>query len=596
MPTSKNGRTNPTDSKKGSISQKRLSKSGVKKVGNNLPKKKDKLIALDTNVLMNDPYAMFHFKDSDNHIFVPKKVLEELNRRKNPPKNASEENLVHASNARKAASMLLYLAESVTMSQIKNGIPLLRPGEKIPRGKSIKNFKAKLFFEMPKEGEVEGFLDSTDSDQGIILTCLKKRKEGTKLPTEERYDFLLVSLDKIMRIFALLVGLRVETYLNDTPSEESLRSKGVHYYSLELLEKQKTEDGEVPRPIPQQNGTREYVFKSKDFESVVMYEFLIFGPPAEPLTFKQLEPELQRQYIVLEKINPQTVRVRELKDYQYQEKVFYVHAKNAEQNCLCNAILVYKVPLTIVEGEAGTGKTFITLACAYQQIKDGVHKRVQVSRDAVESGEKIGFLPGSVEAKIKNFLPGTLGSRKSLLSLLSKDITEKRRVLAKEVKKEAENTAENSESTAKVLSKAAQKRIRKEKLKNKKNSEQVKGGGFESEEITKLVELRKHLEGEGTSFESVSLLRGGNIDDIALIDEAQHTRTKSGKMLPSRVQEGGQMVLTGNVEQDDIGIPFRDSGIAKMIDATRGTDLMCLITLRAVERGRLAARIAAHYK
>ncbi|KKS38392.1 MAG: hypothetical protein UU98_C0007G0033 [Parcubacteria group bacterium GW2011_GWD2_42_14] len=593
MPTITGGTTRPV---KKSNNKKRVQKKQTPFGSSCMYKgaKKRKLIALDTNILMTDPLAMFHFngkdpKDDDNDIFIPLKVLLELDRKKVPKKGGDEK---QTRNARTAAKMLLYLTESVPMSQIKNGIPLIKPGEKIPNGRSRKHFKAKLFFEMPKENELEKFLDPDNSDHEILRSCLKKRKEDAVLPEGKSHDFLLVSFDNIMRIVGLLVGLRVETYLNETPSEESFRSKGVHYFPLELLRRQKTEDGEMPHPIPQQDGKREYVFKGKEFENVVMYEFLIFGRPLDSETRRQLEPETERQYIVLEKVNAQTVHVRELKDYQYQEKVFYVHAMNAEQNCLVNAILDYRTPLVIAEGGAGTGKTFITLACAYQQIKNGVHKIVQVSRDAVESGESIGFLPGSVESKIKNFLPGVLGGRDTLLRLLSKDIKEKKKFCANEKKVAEEDTLAVD---IKTLPKSKRRQYRRDRVATKKAGQQVKGGGYVSDEIARLEALWVHLQGEGTSFESVSLLRGANISNIALIDEAQHTKTNQGKMLGSRVQEGGQLVLTGNVEQDDVGISFRDSGVAKLIDATRGTDLMNLITLRTVERGRLAARIAQYY-
>jgi predicted ribonuclease YlaK len=90
-------------------------------------------------------------------------------------------------------------------------------------------------------------------------------------------------------------------------------------------------------------------------------------------------------------------------------------------------------------------------------------------------------------------------------------------------------------------------------------------------------------------------MRGANFDTVVILDESQHTDKDQGKMYATRMEEGAQLMLIGNVEQDDIGILFRDSGVAKLIEATRGTDLMSLITFRYVERGRLAARIAQYY-
>jgi predicted ribonuclease YlaK len=375
---------------------------------------------------------------------------------------------------------------------------------------------------------------------------------------------------------------------------------------LELLASQKTDDGEIPRPIPLQDGVREYVFKGKPFESVVMYEFLIFGPPRDPETQKQLEPEKQRQYIVLEKVNPTTVRVRELKDFQYQNKVFYLNALNAEQNCFANAVVVYRVPMVIGEGEAGTGKTFFALACAYQLIKDGVYTYTILTRDAVDSGQKLGFMPGGKQAKVGNYLPGALGAQKKLLALLEDDIAQKSKMEKRRErhdegerrnieKQQRENERLTKQDQVEVTTNKTRRR-RREKKRNKNQSFQGNiPPTVESVEIKKLLELKALLAGKGTELEGLNFMRGASYPTVLIVDESQHTDLMDGKMLASRMEEEGQLLLIGNVEQDDIGVPIRDSGVAKLIEATRGTDLMCLVTFQDVERSRLAARIARFY-
>jgi predicted ribonuclease YlaK len=126
--------------------------------------------------------------------------------------------------------------------------------------------------------------------------------------------------------------------------------------------------------------------------------------------------------------------VRELHDYQFTKKVFYLHARNVGQNCLVNAVLHLRSELVIGEGQAGTGKTLLVLACAFQQIQDGTRSKVLITRDAVESAEKLGFLPGSLEAKVKHFLIGFEGNRTKLIALLDKDIAEKPARRSREVK------------------------------------------------------------------------------------------------------------------------------------------------------------------
>jgi predicted ribonuclease YlaK len=564
--------------------------------GINGSKRRRKRIALDTNTLMSDYLAMYGFKYAQNDIYIPLTVLLELDNNKRS-KGKTKEEQKRAENARKAARVLLYLAESVPIKQIKNGIPLIKPGETIPHGKSVKNYKSKkgkLFFEMPEKGEIEKFLNSHIPDHQILLSCLQEEKKLSTNASEKETEFILVSGDTIMRILGLLVGLKTEKHENKALSDESFLSTGIYYFSLELLEKQKTDDGEMPRPISQHDGIKEYVFIGKEFERITINEFLIFGPPDDPVTLRQLEPEKQRQYIVIEKINKLRIRVKELKDFQYQHKVFYLNALNAEQNCFANAALVFKTPLIIGEGEAGTGKTFWALACAFQQIKDGVFPNVVLTRDAVDSGKQLGFMPGDKRTKVGNYLPGSLHSKAKLLELLLDDIKRKERKERKRQKKEREEAKIISQMNRNQsgLSRTERRRNRK-KAKNKGNNKKMVTPRTAG--ITKLRDLHAHLSGLGTIFEGTNFIRGANFDTVVILDESQHTDKDQGKMYASRMEEGGQLVLIGNVEQDDIGIPLRDSGVAKLIEATRGTDLMCLITFRYIERGRLATRIAQYY-
>lgn len=60
--------------------------------------------------------------------------------------------------------------------------------------------------------------------------------------------------------------------------------------------------------------------------------------------------------------------------------------------------------LTIGIGPAGTGKTYLAVAAAVHLLKTGRVRRLILARPAVEAGEKLGFLPGGLEAKVNPFL------------------------------------------------------------------------------------------------------------------------------------------------------------------------------------------------
>lgn len=55
-------------------------------------------------------------------------------------------------------------------------------------------------------------------------------------------------------------------------------------------------------------------------------------------------------------------------------------------------------------GPAGTGKTYLAVAMAVHLLKVGRTKRIVLVRPAVEAGEKLGFLPGDLQAKVNPYL------------------------------------------------------------------------------------------------------------------------------------------------------------------------------------------------
>ena len=55
-------------------------------------------------------------------------------------------------------------------------------------------------------------------------------------------------------------------------------------------------------------------------------------------------------------------------------------------------------------GPAGTGKTYMAVAMALSAIKMGTLKRIVLARPAIEAGEKLGYLPGDIQAKVNPFL------------------------------------------------------------------------------------------------------------------------------------------------------------------------------------------------
>jgi len=60
--------------------------------------------------------------------------------------------------------------------------------------------------------------------------------------------------------------------------------------------------------------------------------------------------------------------------------------------------------LVFCTGPAGTGKTYLAVAVAASLLKHGQVKRIILARPAVEAGERLGFLPGDLQAKVNPYL------------------------------------------------------------------------------------------------------------------------------------------------------------------------------------------------
>lgn len=67
-----------------------------------------------------------------------------------------------------------------------------------------------------------------------------------------------------------------------------------------------------------------------------------------------------------------------------------------------NSITKYDITFGI--GPAGTGKTYLAVACAVDALERDIVKRIVLTRPAVEAGERLGFLPGDLAQKVDPYL------------------------------------------------------------------------------------------------------------------------------------------------------------------------------------------------
>lgn len=79
-----------------------------------------------------------------------------------------------------------------------------------------------------------------------------------------------------------------------------------------------------------------------------------------------------------------------------------IKAKTSGQNELVNKINTNKI--VFAKGPAGTGKTYLAVLLAVNELKANNIKKIILTRPAVEAGESLGFLPGDLKEKVDPYL------------------------------------------------------------------------------------------------------------------------------------------------------------------------------------------------
>jgi phosphate starvation-inducible PhoH-like protein len=79
-----------------------------------------------------------------------------------------------------------------------------------------------------------------------------------------------------------------------------------------------------------------------------------------------------------------------------------LHGRTPNQVAYLDAIRAHDISFGI--GPAGTGKTYLAVACAVDALERDAVKRIVLVRPAVEAGERLGFLPGDLAQKVDPYL------------------------------------------------------------------------------------------------------------------------------------------------------------------------------------------------
>ncbi|MFC3120156.1 PhoH family protein [Agaribacter flavus] len=90
------------------------------------------------------------------------------------------------------------------------------------------------------------------------------------------------------------------------------------------------------------------------------------------------------------------------KEVQIKTKRGVIKPRNPNQSRYVANVLNHDITFGV--GPAGTGKTYLAVACAVDALEKQEIRRILLTRPAVEAGEKLGFLPGDLSQKVDPYL------------------------------------------------------------------------------------------------------------------------------------------------------------------------------------------------
>lgn len=453
---------------------------------------KNKLYVLDTNVLLHDPTSIFRFQEHD--IYLPMMTLEELDNHKSGMTDV-------ARNARQVSRTLDGILQNLE-GPIDKGIPL----ETVNHGEAT----GRLFIQTKPFDVKLPMLPQGKADNQILSVV-----EGLKESVKDR-DVVLVSKDINMRLKAAALNLVAEDYYNDKMIEDS---DILYSGTLKLPANFWDEHGRNLKSW-QKDGRTWYQIEGSLVPSFLVNQFIWYEQEgATPFYAQVMSVEGNR------------ATVRLIDDYlNPKHTVWGINARNREQAFALNLLMDPNIDFVTLLGQAGTGKTLLTLAAGLTQtMEQRRFNEIIITRATISVGEDIGFLPGTEEEKMAPWL-GAIDDNLEVL--------------------------------------------------NRGSGNGSDWGRRASEDL-----IRSRIR-----IKSMSFMRGRTfLNKFVIIDEAQNLTPKQMKTLITRAGSGTKIVCLGNIAQIDTPyLTEGSSGLTYVVDRFKGWPHSGHITMQRGERSRLA--------
>lgn len=476
---------------------------------------------LDTNVLLHDPNSLYHF--ADNEVWIPVEVLAELDKFKN-------EQTERGANARAVHRHLTKIFACDSEAAI-HGTPL-------PGGGTIRLAVNDLLVRTSKphpamQRFLKIFPDLDKIDHRILASCLYAYDKAPR-PT------VLVTKDLNMQLKALVLGIPAEDYLTD-----KVEAKDVESYDLPRIEVGANElqrfatnwTLSLGNPRTSSLCLNEYVLLAVNENKTMPARYYGDG------TFQRLN--------VPERIHiPRGIDIRPM---------------NLGQQCLVDALLDPNISLVTCYGQAGTGKTLMSIAAGLSKVYEEAYDGITISRPVVPMGESVGFLPGSLEEKMRPWLQCIYDA---LEVLLPANAPKSAPFAGKKQAKKSKSAAQEAEQRKAAIAKA--------------NGNGMAGPALKPYE--RLVE-QGLLE-----IEALCYIRGRSIPRrFFVLDEAQQLTPLEAKTIVTRMSKGSKLVMVGDPAQiDNPYVDSRSNGLVYTRTRLKGEPITAHVALNKGERSALA--------
>ncbi|MCF8348781.1 MAG: PhoH family protein [Bacteroidales bacterium] len=429
-----------------------------------------KIFVLDTSVILYNHNAINEFDEHD--VAIPITVLEELD-------DFKKGNTIKNYEAREFIRFLDNISGKTAITDWRK-----LNGASKGSFKVVMNEKSDL--------DAREIFDENKPDHRILNAAIKLKEENPDRKV------ILVSKDINLRLKAKAMNLQAEDF--ETGKVKNIEALYTGSSVIDMVN---------PEAIDKlyNDGFCSFEDLSLD-EPVPNHYYILKSERASALAF----------------MNPITHRIERVE----KRSISRIMPRNAEQVFALHAILNPEVKLVTLQGVAGTGKTLLALAGAWEQRRN--FKQIYLARPIVPlSNKDIGYLPGDVHEKINPYMEPLWDNLKFIQSQFGEQDNEFKRI----------------------------------------------SDAIESEKLM---------------ITPLAYIRGRSISNVCfIVDEAQNLTPHEVKTIITRAGENTKIIFTGDIYQIDT--PYLDSqsnGLSVLIDKIKHHSIYAHVRLEKGERSELA--------